>query len=195
MKNLLLLLVLLPGLLIAQKKVDLDPFRFTVQFRTLPAMVIDSSYHTYNVTVETSKLTQPLLGELEPAKSVILKGWRKLPSNGHISVSVKLEDILPESVSMKERTETKKDRNGNVSTKTFYYEQVQYTFEANAIINDYKGAHIMDQSLANRQYKLVYNCPEFPIQTLSPGIFCYKRHYHYKGSLPQKCYQCYALPK
>lgn len=171
MKNLRLLFLLLPFSLQAQKKVDLDPFKFTVQFRTLPAMFIDSSYHTYNVTVETSKLSKPLIGELEPEKSVIVKGWKKLPANGHITVAIKLEDLLPEAITMKERTETTKDKAGNVTTKTFYYEQVQYTFEANAIINDYKGTHIMDQQLASRQNKMVYNCPEFPFKPMAQGYF------------------------
>lgn len=170
-KKLHFLFLLLPLTVNAQKKVDLDPFKFTAQFRTLPAMVLDSSYHTYNVTIEATKLTQPLLREIDPENSVMLRGWRKLPTNGHITVSVKLDDVLPETVSVKERTQTTKDKSGAVITKTFYYEQVQYTFAANAIINDYKGMHIMDQPLADRQYKLVYNSPEFAFKPMAEGYF------------------------
>lgn len=155
----------------AQKKVDLDPFKFSVQVRTLPAMVIDSSYHTYNVVVETNRINQALLNEIDPENTVVLKGWRKLNANGHINIAVKLEDILPESISIKERTQTSKDKKGNVTTKIFYYEQVQYSFAANAVINDYTGAHIMDQPLASRQHKLVYNSPEFAFRPMAQGYF------------------------
>lgn len=171
MKNFFLPIVLLPFSLLAQKKVDLDPFKFSVQVRTLPAMVIDSSYHTYNVIVETNRINQALLNEIDPENTVTLKGWRKLNANGHINIAVKLEDILPESISIKERTQTSKDKNGNVTTKVFYYEQVQYSFAANAVINDYTGAHIMDQPLATRQHKLVYNSPEFAFKPMAQGYF------------------------
>ena len=165
-------LFLFPFVLMAQKSVDLDRFRFTVQYRSLPKMKLDSTYRTYNVEVESTQLMHSFLSDLSPEKSVILEGWRKLPQDGHLSIKVKLGDLLPESVSIKERIETKKDKNGQVlSTKTFYHQEVVYTFEAVADITDYKGIHIMDQQLANRGYKQVYKSPEFPLKYVAESYF------------------------
>jgi len=155
----------------AQKKVDLDRFRFSVQYRSLPKMQIDSTYRTYNVEVEGTRLMQSFLNEMSPENSVLLEGWRKLPQDGHLDIKVKLGDLIPESVSVKERIETSKNRAGQVSTKTYYRQEVVYSFEAQAAITDYKGAHILDQELAGRGNKQVYRSPEFASRILAEGYF------------------------
>lgn len=161
-----------PLILLAQKKVDLDRYNFNVQFHSLPAMHLDSSYHTYNVVVEGTKMMQSFLQQLSPANSVILDGWRKLPQAGHITIKVKLEDLLPESISIKERTEIIKNPLSQVAgTRILYHEEVVYTFAATAVINDYKGAHVLDEVLADRGYKQVYSSPEFPFSKLAEGYF------------------------
>ena len=165
-------LFLFPLGLIAQKSVDLDRFYFTTQFRSLPKIKIDSTYRTYNVVVEGTKLMQLFLQELTPEKTVLLEGWRKLSENGHLLIKVKLEDLLPESYSVKERVENIKNSKGQVTgTRTLYYQEVVYTFAATANITDYKGIHIMDQSLAERNYKQVYKSPEFAIRAVAEGYF------------------------
>ena len=170
-KNYFLLLFILPFVVNAQKKVDLDRFHFTVQYRALPQVKLDSTYRTYNVVVEGTKLMQQYLQEIDPEKSVVMESWKKLPQDGHLTIKVKLEDLLPESVSVKERVESSKDRNGVISAKTYYHEEVVYSFAANAVINDYKGMHVTDQALADRQYKQVYKSPEFALRPLAEGYF------------------------
>ena len=170
-KSNFLLLFIIPLVLTAQKKVDLDRFHFTVQYRALPQMRLDSTYRTYNVVVEGTKAMQTYLQEMGPEKTVVLEGWKKLQQDGHIAIKVKLEDLLPESVSIKERLENTKDRNGAITTKIYYHEEVQYSFAATATITDYKGQHIMDEELTARNYKQVYNSPEFAIKKLAEGYF------------------------
>jgi hypothetical protein len=168
----LFILFLLPLALAAQKSVDLDRFYFTVQYRSLPKLRLDSTYRTYNVLVETSKLMQPFLQEMAPEKTVLLEGWRRLQHDGHITVKVKLEDLLPESVSVKERAENIKDKNGQVTgTRIYYHQEVVYTFAATANITDYKGIHVMDQELADRGYKQLYKSPEFTMNKLAESYF------------------------
>jgi hypothetical protein len=158
--------------MVSQKNVDLDRYNFTVQFRSLPQMRLDSTYRTYNVEVESTKLMQPLMQDMLPEKTVELAGWRKLPRNGHINIKVKLEDLLPESASVRERVETIKDRSGRITnTRVLYYQEVTYTFASTAIISDYKGMHILDQVLAGRGHKQVYRSPEFAIRQLAEGYF------------------------
>ncbi len=165
-------LYLLPLFTVAQKKVDLDRYSFTVQWRALPAMRIDSTYRTYNVVVEGTNMTRSYLDLLSPENTVQLDGWKKLPEGGHITVKINFEDLLPESVSVKERAESVKDRTGQVTgTRTYYYEEVRYSFAAKASITDYKGAHIMDIDLANRGRKYTYNSPEFASRILAQGYF------------------------
>lgn len=171
-KYYLLVLFLIPVALVAQKRVDLDKFNFKVQFRSLPDIRLDSTYRTYNVTVSNTKLMEPFIRGMEPGNTVLLEGWRKLQQDGHINIAVKLEDLLPESVSVKERVVSTKNKSGVVTgTNTLYYQEVVYTFAAIAQIADHKGAHIMDQVLANRNFKQVYNSPEFGIRGLAESYF------------------------
>ncbi|MDZ4795510.1 MAG: hypothetical protein SGI83_14610 [Bacteroidota bacterium] len=165
-------MLLFPLALAAQKSVDLDRYRFTVQYRSLPKLRLDSTYRTYHVTIEGTKLMQSFLDDLSPDKSVLLEGWRKLPADAHLAINIKLGDLVPESFSVKERTEIVKNGNGQITgTRVFYHQEVVYSFEAKANIADYKGMHVMDEELCRRQYKQVYKSPEFAIKYLAEGYF------------------------
>lgn len=156
----------------AQKKVDLDKYRFSVQYRALPQIQLDSTYRTYHVEVENTRMMESFMDDLSPEKSVKLEGWRKLEQDGHIGIQVKLGDLLPESFSVKERTETVKNGNGIITgSRTYYHQEVVYSFSANASITDYKGMHIQDQELVSRQHKQVYKSPEFTIKYVAEGYF------------------------
>ena len=172
MKKTCFLILFIFPLLLGAQKIDLDRFYFTVQIRCLPKLKLDSTYHTYNVEVETSRMMQSFLNELSPENSVVLEGWRKLSENGHINILVKLGDLIPESFAVKERTQNTTNRNGQITgTRSTYYQEVTYTFDATAIITDYRGQHIMDQPLASRNYKQVYRGPELPLRPLAEGYF------------------------
>lgn len=169
--NALLIAFLLPVSVMAQK-VDLDRFNFTSQFRTLPSARLDSSYRTYHVNVEGTRLMAGYLREMSPEKSVFLEGWRMLPNNGHLAINIRLEDLLPESISVKERVEIIKDKTGRqTGTRTYYCQEVIYTFAANAEIYDYKGAHIRNVLLDHRGAKKTYRSPEFAVRQLAEGYF------------------------
>jgi len=162
----------MPVVVFSQKKVDLDRYRFTSQFRSLPTVTLDSSYHTYHVSVEATRMMQAYLYEMTPEKSVVLEGWKMLKKNGHLAIQVKLEDLLPESFSVKEREEIIKDRAGKeTGRRKLYSQEVVYTFSAFADISDYKGAHIKSIVLASRNYKQVYKSPEFAIRGVAEGYF------------------------
>jgi hypothetical protein len=165
------LLLFLP-LIVFSQKVDLDRFKFNCQFRSLPTMLLDSSYHTYNVSFDCARLMQGYFNGMSPEKSVTLNGWKMLNKDGHVAIQVKLEDLLPESFSVKEREEIIKDRAGKeTGRRKLYSQEVTYTFSAFADISDYKGAHIENVVLANRNYKQVYNGPEFAVKGMAEGYF------------------------
>lgn len=172
LKPSLLLLLLVPIGIAAQKTVDLDKFGFAVEYRTLPTIKIDSSYRTYSVEVESTKLMSSFRTELNPERSVLIEGWRKLGRDGHLQIKLVLDDLLPESFSTKERVENIKDKNGVITgTKTLYSQEVTYTFAASVIVSDYKGVHIMDRVLSDRASKKTYRSPEFPIRAVAEGYF------------------------
>lgn len=165
-------LLLIPASLLSQKSVDLDRYRFSVQFRSLPKMVLDSTYRTYSVETEGTQMTQNFLYEMLPGNSVELEGWKKLPQRGHMLIKVKFGDLLPEGVSLKERVETIKNKNGQITgMRTYYRQEVVYTFAATATITDYKGMHIMDEELASRDKKQIYQSPEFTNRAVAEGYF------------------------
>ncbi len=166
------MLFIVPLAVAAQKRVDLDRYHFTVQYRSLPLVQLDSNYRTYNVEIEGTKMMNPFLKELSPGNSVILEGWRKLENEGHLTIKVKLDDLLPESFSVKERLETTKNHLGQVTgSRILYHQEIVYTFAAQATISDYKGMHIMDELLADRGYKQTYSSPEFSIKGVAEGYF------------------------
>ena len=170
-KNLFIIAFLLPFIAFSQR-VDLDRFKFSSQFRSLPAVHLDSSYHTYHVTVEATRLMQGYLRDMTPEKSISLEGWKMLKKNGHLAIQVKLEDLLPESFSVKEREEIIKDRAGKeTGRRKLYSQEVVYTFSAFADITDHKGAYIENINLASRNYKQVYNSPEFAIRQVAEAYF------------------------
>lgn len=170
-KKIITTALLLPLLAFSQK-VDLDKFKFTTQFRSLPYASIDSSYRTYNVTIEGTRLMQRYLDDMSPETSISLEGWRRLNKKGHLDIQVKLEDILPESFSVKEREEIIKDRYGKeTGRRKSYWQEVVYTFSAFADISDYKGAYIKKIVMADRGYKQVYRGPEFAIRQMAEGYF------------------------
>ena len=170
-KNLFAAVLFLPLIAFSQR-VDLDRFKFSSQYRSLPAFRLDSSYRTYHVSVESSRLMQGYLSGMSPEKSVILEGWKMLNKNGHLAVQVKLEDLLPQSFSVKEREEIIKDRAGKeTGRRKLYSQEVVYTFSAFADITDHKGAHLENIVLADRNYKQVYRSPEFAIRHVAEGYF------------------------
>lgn len=170
-KKILTAILLLPLLAFSQK-VDLDKFKFTTQFRSLPDTWIDSSYRTYNVAIEGTRLMQGYLHDMSPETSILLEGWRRLNKKGHLEIRVKLEDLLPESFSVKEREEIIKDRHGKeTGRRKSYWQEVVYTFAAFADISDYKGTHIKKVLMADRGHKQVYRGPEFAVRQMAEGYF------------------------
>ncbi len=173
MKKIYLLFCLtLPVYLPAQKKVDLDRFNISVKVLSLPQMRLDSSLNTFSVSTEGTKLTEPLLNEMNPEASVQIKGLKKVPGNAHIHIKVKLGDLLPENFTIRQRTESIRGLGGAITgSRTLYHEEVTYTFAATATVTDHRGMHITDLVLADRGYKQVYNGPAFPIRKLAEGYF------------------------
>src|SRR6476620_3208812 len=101
----IIFLLLIPVAANAQRNVDLDKYSFRVQLRSLPKIKLDSSYRTYNVEVESTRLMESFMRDIDPARMVEIDGWRKLSKQGHVSIKVRIEDLLPEGFTVSERVE------------------------------------------------------------------------------------------
>lgn len=171
-KAIFLILLSIPLHIVAQRNVDLDRFYFTVQMRSLPRVYLDSTYRTYNIVTDGTGFMKPFVKDLAPENMVHLDGWKRLASNGHITLHVRLDDLLPESFTVKERTESIKDRNGRITgTRSFYSQEIIYTFSANVRIADHKGMPVSEWTLADRNHRQTYRSPEFQLRQMAEAYF------------------------
>lgn len=144
-------------------KVNLDKASFTASFRDLPRNALDTSYHTYSVTIDYGTLTRIAMKRNELENQVVMEGWRRLQYGAHVQVRIKFEDLMILSSEVRERVEEVKDKDGKVTSKrTFYVVEVGYSFAAQSKITDYKGAFVDDLVLANREQRRTYTSESFP---------------------------------
>lgn len=152
--------LLVVGETIAQR-VDLDRFSFQVNYRELPQLPLDSSFRTYDFSCDIGPLMKLALGNESPAERLEIMGWKWLPANGHVSVHLKMEDLIITKSDIHQREEIKKDKNGAiVSKKMWYSPKLTYTYAARVLIRDYTGRQIDEYQLVNRQQQFTYQGTE-----------------------------------
>lgn len=169
--RLLGVVLLLAGAAHAQK-VDLDRYNFSVLYRVLPRVQIDTSYHTYNFTCETGPLMKVVNPNDQPQHMLEIEGWRRLDGLAHISVHLKMEDLIIMKTDVTTREEVKKDKNGNVvSRKNWYAPVLTYTYAAHVMVKDYKGRQMQQYQLVSRSNQHTYRGTEFGSRAAAANIF------------------------
>ncbi|PWU04184.1 MAG: hypothetical protein C5B52_01925 [Bacteroidetes bacterium] len=168
MKRTLNLILLVAICFIANaQKVDLDKFTFTANYRILPRKPLDSSYHTFDVSVKASSAIRNAV-TTDLTSQVNILGWKRLNERAHISVQTRMEDVIIEKNELQQREEILTDKNGKeTGRRIWYFQMVTYSFAAMADVIDYKGTPIMTIPLASRDYKQNYKCNEFTTSTES----------------------------
>ena len=163
MKRFLFIVTLLIyGLTAVAQRVDLDRFSFSANYRNLPREPLDTSYKTYTVFLETGPMMRSLNQEDEYSNRVYISGWRLIPYDAHLRISLNLEDVLIENSEVKTNVQILKDKTGKeIGKKTTYQSQVTYTFAAKIRISDYKGNLIKQEVIASRQNKKTHLSPEY----------------------------------
>src|SRR5689334_18685255 len=91
-------------------KADLDRYNFTASYLELPHRPLDTSYHTYNVSIEPGMTTTLAIPKQEIQDRIEMGGWKKLSYGGHLLIQLKLEDVLIEGSEVKETQEILKDK-------------------------------------------------------------------------------------
>jgi len=163
MKLRIVSLLLLAGNFTFAQKVDLDRYNFQGSYRSLPQRPLDASYKTYSIRIEATSSVKDGFSESGMKEGITIDGMKKIPENGHINIYTLFDDVMIEKSEVKERTEEKKDRDGKVTSKTYYYYvEVGYSFAARASITDYKGATLVSNwVLADRGNKQSYTSTEY----------------------------------
>jgi hypothetical protein len=144
------------------QRVDLDKYNFNASYIELPRKAIDTGFRTFFVEIDASSGIQKDLEHENPGELIYIKGWKKLPGNGHVRIATRLEDVFIENIEVKERIEVLKDKEGKETGKrSHYYIQLLYTFAAYAKVTDYKDNRLATLTLADRDSRQIYKSQEF----------------------------------
>ncbi len=162
MRKICLLLVCFVSIQLANaQRVDLDRFSFNVNYRELPQLPLDSNFRTYDFNCKLGPLMKMALGNESPDERLVIQGWKWLAANGHLTVQLKMEDLIITKSDISQREEIKKDKNGNVvSKKTYYSPLLTYTYAARVILKDYTGRQIDEYQLVDRSQSFTYKGTE-----------------------------------
>ncbi len=173
MKNLWLIgIALFNTVALQAQSTDLDRFSFTVSYRDLPRLPIDSSYHTYDFKLETGPLMKLGLQQEKPEESLVIEGWRQLEADGHITVELKMEDLIILKSDIVQREEIKKDKNGNITGKRLWYAPVlTYNYAARVLVKDHRGKQLQQYQLMSRESQHQYKGLETGIRSEAANIF------------------------
>jgi hypothetical protein len=154
--------LLILGLTSVAQRVDLDRFTFSANYRNLPSEPLDTSYKTYTVFLETGPMMRSLNQEDEFSNRVNISGWRLIPYDAHVRISLIMEDVMIENTEVKTNVQILKDKAGKeIGKKTTYQSQLTYSFGARSRITDYKGNLIKQEVIASRQNKRTHLSPVF----------------------------------
>ena len=156
-----LILIISTAALCAQN-VDLDRFSFTARYRNLPNRPLDTSYKTYSVSLEMGQVMKSLNRQDEMLNRLVIEGWRQLPYDAHVHISVEMEDVLIEGSDIVPKVYPVKDKDGKqIGERKTYQTRVRYSYAAQWRMTDYKGNVIQQEVLATRMNKQTHSSTEY----------------------------------
>lgn len=136
MKKLVFILIqsaILQGIL--AQKVDLDPYHYKLSYIRLPQQYVEPSARTYSAAVTGSNIIFSLVSRQGMTDSLYIWGYQRVDANPTVSISIDYQDIIIDRVERRERTEESKDKNGNVTSRKYFYKAavVYHTYGKYAI--------------------------------------------------------------
>jgi len=155
------------------QKVDLDKFIFTASYQEFPNAPIDTSYHTYSVSVTGSTGANNQVNESELIERISLQGWKKLTLGAHVNINTVFEPVVMRNWEVKERVQVSKGKTDKDTIRTTYYHiEITYSFGAISEMKDYKGNSIWREQIVSPESKQVYKTQEF--STIIEATFYFK---------------------
>lgn len=102
------------------QKVDLDREYVDVSYVRLPYdPIVDPELRTYSISA-TSNYDRIY----DIPNNITIQGFEKINDNGTVIIAVRVDDIIIDKVDIKKREEVKKDKEGNVTERKYYYKPV-----------------------------------------------------------------------
>ncbi len=137
------------------QKVDLDKFNFTFEYRDLPLLPQKPEYNTFSVKTNTNSAVRDNYSDTGIEELVNIQGWKRVSGvNGHLIVSVSLDDLIIASSNVTERVDIQKDKDGKETGRKYYYKvDAVYSWQGRAAVRDFKGAEIGNTSLGSSTTK------------------------------------------
>lgn len=127
MKKLLLAICLLVSGSSMAQKVDLDRFYFDVKYQDLPSENVPLEKRTFGVHVKTGGPVTNYISDAALYDKINLSGWKKIETGEPtVAVDFTLEDFVYRGSEQKSETTSTKDKDGKVTTTTYYWVEARY---------------------------------------------------------------------
>lgn len=157
------------------QKVDLDRFHFTVQYRNMPNKQLNKDYNTYNLVFGGSPTSKNFMMEDDMALAIYIHGWKKVNSNGHLSIKTNFGDFMIKSSNINERKEEVKDKDGKVTGYKYYYSTVVvYNFPISYMVIDNKGPVLLNETVSSSDK--TWTSDEYGSYRMASDYFNNNRH-------------------
>lgn len=146
----------------AQKNVDLDNVWCNVAYRNSPTEPQDPLFFYYSSDVISTKTTEQRVNLDEIKSALTIAGQKKaeVPQPEDMLLQVNLGDLIVVSSDISERVEEKKDKDGKVTDRYYYYKvNVVYTFTGGYKI--LKGGKVLNQAQLYSNSRQYYTSNEY----------------------------------
>ncbi|MFT4023715.1 MAG: hypothetical protein QM664_08030 [Flavihumibacter sp.] len=152
------------------QKVNLDHFSFTTAYRSLPALPVDTSFHSYDFHLQAGPL-MGLANRPGTEESLYIEGWIQVMEKGDLTVSLWMEDLLVVKSDVDVREELKRDKAGKVINRSNYFAPLlTYTYAARMEVRDKFGNQLQARQLVTRSQQFQYKGAEFGSRVAAQNI-------------------------
>jgi hypothetical protein len=135
MKKITLLLLLFVSSKNFAQKVDLDRFYFDVKYQDLPTENVPLEKRTYGVHVKTGGPVTNYMSESAMYDKINLAGWKRVETDPTVGIDLVLEDFVYRGSEAKTETVSNKDKDGKVTSTTYYWVEARYSTRGYAKIS------------------------------------------------------------
>jgi hypothetical protein len=127
MKKITLLLLLFVSSKNFAQKVDLDRFYFDVKYQDLPSENVPLEKRTYGIHVKTGGPVTNYMSESAIYDKINLVGWKRVEADPTVGIDFVLEDFVSRGSEAKSETVSNKDKDGKVTSTTYYWVESRYS--------------------------------------------------------------------
>ncbi|MDR3340645.1 MAG: hypothetical protein LBT25_11265 [Candidatus Symbiothrix sp.] len=140
------------------KNVDVDNYSFNGAFRTTPLAPLNPLFYYYTVIIKPTAPARKNISVAEIANAVFVEGERRadVPANADLIIELNIGSIVVKSSTVKERTESEKNKDGSVTTYYYYSVDVDYSFESDCVIrtqNEVLKKYDLISSTSSQRYR------------------------------------------